>query len=148
MKARERLFLFAAMVLALNLIATVVAIAVNWPSQFGQVGTDAAEEFLLAGTAISAPLLPVVLLVVVVLLARRPDALGWVAIVAAYLTALVVFIGAMGELVAEPTADTPKSVLTAAGVAWCLVGIMLALLATTAVVERRRTNGAPSPSAG
>lgn len=146
MKARKRLFLFAAVVLALNVVATVVAIAVNWPSQFGQVGTDAGEEFVLTGTAISAPLLPVVLLVVIVLLARRPGGLGWVAIIAAYLTAVVVLVGAMGELVAEPTVDTPKAVLITAGLAWSLVAVVLTLLATAAVVERRGTKGAVSPS--
>jgi len=55
----------------LEVVATVVAVLVNWPSPFGGVGTDAGAELVTRGTAISAPLLPLVLLVLVVLLARR-----------------------------------------------------------------------------
>jgi len=140
MAASKRLFVLVAGLFILNIIATVVAIAVNWPSQFGQVGTDASEEFLSAGTAISAPLLPVVMLIVVIALARRQDAWGWVAIVAAYAAAVMFLIGAAGEFVAESTVDTPKAVLVTAGVGWSLVALVLAFLATAAAVERRRRN--------
>ncbi|MBA2349048.1 MAG: hypothetical protein H0V81_12205, partial [Solirubrobacterales bacterium] len=116
MDPAKRLRSFVVGVLVLNLAAAAVAIAVNWPSQFGQVRTDASEN-LLAGTAISAPVLPVALLLVTLLLASRPGAWGWVAIGAAYLTAVLFFIGAAGEFVAEGTADTPQSVLVTAGVA-------------------------------
>ncbi|MBA3422045.1 MAG: hypothetical protein H0U12_09190 [Thermoleophilaceae bacterium] len=64
MDPAKRLRLFAVVVLVLNVVAAAVAIAVNWPSQFGQVRTDASEDFLAAGTAISAPVLPVALLLV------------------------------------------------------------------------------------
>ncbi|MDQ3479929.1 MAG: hypothetical protein M3423_01125 [Actinomycetota bacterium] len=137
-QANKRLFWFAVCLLVLNVIATLVAIAVNWPSQFGQVGTDADKEFLAKGTAISAPLAPVVCLIVVVLLARRENAWGWVAVVAAYATAAMFSIGGVGEFVGEPTVDTPKAVLVVAAVAWLVVAVLLALAATSAAVERIR----------
>ena len=65
--ATVRLWWFTLVLLALNVIATVVAVALNLPAQFGGVGTDAGDEFLSRGTAISAPLLPVVLMVLIVL---------------------------------------------------------------------------------
>ena len=138
MEASKRLSLFAAVILLLNVVATVVAILANWPSQFGAVRTDAGDDFLTAGTAISAPVLPVVLLVMVALLARRHGAPGWIAVGAALTTAVLFFIGAMGELAAEPTVDTPKAILVGAGIAWTLVAMILALLAVMAAGERLR----------
>lgn len=138
MEANKRLLWFAVAVLIANVIAAVVAVIVNWPAQFGQVGTDAGAEVLTSGTAISAPLLPVAALLVVVLFARRPDALGWVAIVAALFAAASVIIGGLGELMAEPTADTPRVVLIVSGLTWPLVGLGIAFLAASAAVERLR----------
>ncbi len=71
MTAGRRLSALAAAVLVANLVAAVVAVSVNWPAQFGQVGTEAGAEVLTSGTAISAPLFPVVLLLVAMLLVRR-----------------------------------------------------------------------------
>lgn len=133
----RRLRLLAVGILLLNVVATVVAIAVNLPSQFGIVGTDASDEFLSSGTAISAPLLPVLLLLLVVLLAGRRDRWAWAGIAAAYLTAATVAIGGVGEMVAQPTADTPGWVLVGAGVAWIVIAAALAVQATLAVAGRR-----------
>lgn len=136
-RATSRLRMFAATVVVLNVAATVVAIVVNLPSQFGIVGTDAASEFLTSGTAISAPLLPVVLLLIVVGLAGRRDNWGWVGIGAAYLAAATVAVGAVGELQADPTQDTSRAVLVGAGVAWLAIANALAVLATAALRSRR-----------
>ena len=138
MRAGQLLRAFAATILVLNVIATVVAIVINLPSQFGITGTDAGEEFLTSGTAISAPLLPVVLLLIVIAFGGRADRWRWVGIAAAYLAALTVAIGGVGELVAEPTEDTPKTVLVGAGIAWIAVSVGLAAV-TTAAVARRPT---------
>jgi len=145
MEASKRLRWFTVAVLVLNAVAAVIA---NWPAQFGQVGTDAGAEFLSSGTAISAPLIPVAALLLVVALIHRQGALGWVAIVAALFAAASVIIGGLGELVAEPTADTPKAVLTVGGLVWPFIGIVLTLLALAAAVERlRRKRPLASPSA-
>ncbi len=138
MEASKRLFGFTVAVLVLNVVAAFVAVIANWPAQFGQVGTDAGAEVLTSGTAISAPLIPVAALLVVVLFVRRQGALGWVAIVAALFAAASVIIGGLGELMAEPTADTPKIVLTFGGLVWPVVGIVLIFLAIGAALERLR----------
>jgi hypothetical protein len=44
-EANKTLLWFAAAVLLGNGIAAVVAVLVNWPAQFGQVGTDAGQSF-------------------------------------------------------------------------------------------------------
>lgn len=134
----RKLSLFAIGVLVLNVVAAVVAVAVNWPAQFGGVGTDAGAELIGRGTAISAPLLPVVLLLLVAALARVRSGWGWVALVAGYLTAVTVFIGGVGELLAEGTVDTPQVVLTAGGVAWIGIAVIFVVLTTLAVGERCR----------
>ena len=138
MTAHRRLASFIAALLVLNVVAAVVAVIVNLPTQFGKTGTDAGEDVLVSGTAISAPLLPVLLLLAAVILVRRAGARGYVGIVAAYLAALLVLIGGIGELTAEGTDDTPKAVLVAAGVAWSAIAVALAWLATAALRERRR----------
>ena len=125
------------MVLALNVLAAIVAVIVNLPTQFGKTGTDAGEDVVTSGTAISAPLLPVVLLLAVLLLARRRGAWALAGIAAAYLAAVVVLTGGIGELTAEGTDDTPKAVLVAAGIVWSAIAIALAVLATRALRERR-----------
>ena len=144
LRSSERLFRFAVAVSALNVVAAVVAIVVNWPAQFGGVGADAGQEFVTRGTAISAPLLPTVLLLFVVWRARTPGPRGRVAIVAAYLTAVVVFTGGLGEALAEPTEDTPKAVLVGAGIAWAVIAAALVFLATAAAAERRRLSPEPA----
>jgi len=138
MSSSQRLFVFAVVVSVLNVVAAVVASIFNWPAQFAGVGTDAGKEYLTRGTAISAPLLPAALLLVVVWRARDPGPSGRVAIIAAYLTALVVFTGGMGEAFAEPTEDVPKAVLVASGIGWTLIAAALVYLARAAAVERRR----------
>ena len=136
--AAARLRQFTLVLLALNVLATIVAVAVNLPAQFGGEGTDAGQEFLTRGTAISAPLLPVVLMVLIVVLATRRDRWSWVAVAVAYLTAVMVGTGGVGEMTAEPTADTSRAVLVTAGVAWLAVAVVLVALATAALVRARR----------
>ena len=138
MPAGERLGNAAWVVLLANAVAAVVAVVANWPAQFGGVGTDAGAELLSRGTAISAPLFPVFLILVVAVLARRPDRWGWVGIGVAYLAAITVATGGIGEVAAEPTEDTPRAVLLTSGVVWVLVALAVAALATAAVAERRR----------
>jgi hypothetical protein len=126
----------AATVLMLNVIATVVAVVVNLPSQFGMVGTDAGREFLTSGTAISAPLIPVVSLLIVVAFARRRDKWRWLGLAAGYFTALSIAIGGFGELVAEPTEHTPRAVLVGSGIVFLAIGLALVFLSTAAAVQR------------
>lgn len=134
---------FAAAVVVANLIATVVAIVVNLPSQFGIVGTDASTEFLTSGTAISAPLIPVVSLLVVVALGGRQDRWRWLGVAAGYFSALSLAIGGYGELTAEPTEDTPQAVLVGAGIVFLSIALALAVLSSAAAARRPGDSSAP-----
>lgn len=142
--AAARLRVFTLALLVLNVLATIVAVVVNLPAQFGGVGTDAGEELLTRGTAISAPLLPVVLMLLVVVLAGRRDRWSWVGVGLAYLTAALVGIGGIGEMAAELTPDTSDAVLTVSGIAWLVISAVLVALATAATVRRRRSAIAPT----
>ena len=136
--ANTRLSLFAVLVVVANVLATTLAVAVNWPSQFGGVvGTDAGQDWLSRGTAISAPLAPVACFVLIAVLVRLPTRVGWLGIGLAFLTAPLVFAGGMGELVAEPTDDVGRAVLVMAGVLWGAVAVAFVVLGTAAARERR-----------
>ena len=139
MTARTALLTFATAVVLLNFVAAAVAVAVNWPSQFGGVGTDAGEELLTRGTAISAPLVPIAILVVSLLLVWRGGRLLVVGLVGIGATAALFLIGGIGELTAEGTADTPKAVLVVAGIVWIGIALSLLALAIATFVERRRS---------
>jgi hypothetical protein len=136
--ANTRLSLFALVVLLANILAATLAVAVNWPSQFGGVvGTDAGSDWLSRGTAISAPLAPVACFVLIAVLVRLPTRVGWLGIGLAFLTAPLVFAGGMGELVAEPTDDVGRAVLVLAGVVWGVVAVAFVVLGAAAARERR-----------
>jgi len=137
MPASTRLSRFAVAVVVGNVLAATLAVAVNWPSQFGGVvGTDAAEDVLSRGTAISAPLAPVVCFVLIAILVRARSRVGWLGIGLTFPTAVLVLAGGMGELVAEPTDDVPGAVLVAAGVLWGGVAAAFVVLAVAATRER------------
>ena len=136
--ANARLSAFAVVVLVLNGLAALLAVAVNWPSQFGGVaGTDAGREWLSRGTAISAPLAPVACFVLIALLVRLGARVGWLGIGLTFLTSALVLAGGMGELVADPTPDVPRAVLVAAGVGWGVVAVVFVFLGIAAARERR-----------
>lgn len=138
MHAHHRLFRFGIAILIANTMAAVVAVTLNLPSQFGYVGTDAAADVLSRGTAISAPLLPMVLLAVSLALLRPGSRWHVAGIAGTCLVALLVLIGGVGELVAPATADTPKGVLVAASIAWAGIGLTLLRLAAAAYRARQR----------
>jgi uncharacterized membrane protein YhaH (DUF805 family) len=92
---------------------------------------------LTRGTAISAPLLPVLLLLIVVALAGRRDHWAWLGIAVAYVAAIIVGIGGVGEMLAQPTEDTPRAVLLTSGLAWVLIAAVQVVLATSAITSRR-----------
>ena len=136
--ANMRLSVFALLVLLANGVATALAVAVNWPSQFGGVvGTDAGQDWLSRGTAISAPLAPVMCFILIAILVRLGTWVGWLGIALAFLTGVLVFVGGMGELIAEPTADVARAVLVTAGVVWGVIAVIFVILGMAAIRERR-----------
>ena len=128
---------FAALaLLVLHAVGTVVAVSANWPAQFGGVGTDAGAEWIARGTALSAPLGPLVVLVVAAVLASLR---GWVSRVGeglVILLSVLFMVGALGEAFAPATEDVSKAVLVASGV----LGVMVAgaVLVVVATGGRRR----------
>jgi hypothetical protein len=118
------------LVLAEQLVSLPVALAANWPAQFGESGTDAGAEWVSRGTALTAPVLPLAILAVALLLARRGGTvLRRVGVVLAGLCGLVLIVGSLGEAVAPATADVGKAVLVGSGVVGTLLGGALATAA-------------------
>ena len=130
---------------ALLLAATVVSVVAGWPAQFGGAGhPDAvATEFLTRGTALSPPLLPLVLFVAMALLSPRRGVTGVTATVVLMLLGVVFVIGGVGEAAAPATPYVPAVALTASGSAAVLLG--LAVLALGGLALRERVRGDVRP---
>src|SRR5687767_13485423 len=94
---RERLLAAATAALLLQLTLSAVAIAANLPAQFGEAGTDAAAEYLSRGTALSAPLLPLLLLTVSIGALAHGGRLSGPGAAGVGLVAVATLVGAMGE---------------------------------------------------
>lgn len=77
----------------------MVAVGLNWPSQFGGVGTDAGDELLTRGTAISATLLPIAILVASLLLVWRGGRWLTLGVVGIAATAAMFLIGGLAAFV-------------------------------------------------
>ncbi len=136
---RHRLARLCLAVLAFEIVATAVAVALNLPAQFGGAGTDAAAEFATRGTAISAPPAPLVVLALAALLVRRGPRAGAVAgAVVIALLGLVFAVGSLGEAAAAATPDVPKAVLLANGVLGTAIGAALVAGALAVVAARAR----------
>ena len=136
MTANARLSVFAVVVLIANVLAAALAVAFNWPSQFGGVGTDAGQDLLSRGTAISAPLAPAVCFILIAIMVRFAGWVGWLGVGLTFLTAVLVLVGGMGELVAEPTEHAPRAVLIASGVFWGVIAAIFVVLGIGAARER------------
>ena len=118
------------------LVGAAVAIAAQWPAQFGGSGDpdDVAAEALTRGTALSPPLAPVIVFVVALVMSLRAGLLGKVGTVLLMLVTVVFIIGGLGEAFAPPTADVPRPVLVLSG----LVGVVLRGLILVAATQRLR----------
>ena len=128
----------AFVVLAQQLLATIVALVANLPSQFGEAGDDAVGEFVSRGTAISAPVLPLLLLAASAALALRQDRWGVFGTVGICALSALFVVGALGEAVAEPTPDISKTVLVTSGVVGAALGVVLFSLGVLELRRRRR----------
>jgi hypothetical protein len=121
-----------------NVIAAIVAVAANWPSQFGRVGTDAGTDVITAGTAISAPALPLAILVLSLLLLRARGRWQWVGLAGFSVVAVLFAIGGLGEVFARATPQTPKAVLVVGGLCALAIAIAMLLVALEAIKESRK----------
>ncbi len=123
--------------LALQIVLAVVSIALNWPSQFDGVGTDAGDEFATRGTALAPPLVPIAVFAAGIALAARRDRWATFGIVLVCLMCTLFVVGSVGELRAEPTDDVPRAVLVASGVLGLLLYGGLLAYGMRQLVRRR-----------
>ena len=129
-------------VLALQIVGMSVAVAVNWPAQFGDAGTDAAAEALSRGTALSAPLLPLLIIGAAVILLWRGAVRSGAALFS--LVAAAMLVGSLGEAFAPASADTPKAVLVSSGA----IGVVMSALVLPVAVAAWRSAGRADADAG
>jgi hypothetical protein len=122
--------------LGYQVVATIVAVAANYPSQFDHTGTDAGAELFSRGTALSAPVPILLALAAAAVFALRRGWLGLVGAVVVGLIAVVFVVGFLGEAFAEPTPDVSKPVLVSSGVIGAVLS--LALVAAAALDVRGR----------
>jgi hypothetical protein len=135
MASRRILLQLGSGILVFQLLATVLAIAANWPAQFGGVGTDAGAEALTRGTALSAPLVPLLALAFAIACLWRGAARMGAGVLA--VVALAMLAGSLGEAFAPATTDVPKAVLVASGVIGTVLSAAVLLLAAAVWRESR-----------
>ena len=122
----------AGLQVALALIASVA----DWPAQLSTDRTSPGGiiEWLLKGTAVSAPLVFLAGMIVVGAMALRRGALGFVGDILAIVMAVFTLVASLGESFAADPITTPRFVLVGSGV----LGIFLALLIVLAVIHDLR----------
>lgn len=137
-RGTRKVLRFGIVVVVWNVIAAIAATAANWPSQFGRVGTDAKADVLTAGTATSAPALPIVVLLLALLMIRAGKAWAAFGLAGYGIVALLFIAGGVGELFAQPTRDTPRAVLVTGGLVAVAIAIVMLVLTVIAFRERRQ----------
>lgn len=132
--ARRRLSNIAFVIIALNVLATILAIILDLPSLFDLPADPSPIEtdWIARGTAISAPLAPIVLLAASALLVRRHDRWAIAGLIGVGLVSVLFLIGAVGEFTAEPAGNVSRAVLTVAGITWGATALALIALAISA----------------
>ena len=120
----------------LALLAGLVAIDQNLPGEFAgsHTGLTAAQDFLYGmGTAISPPLLTLLLQLALLMLTPRDDRWGTLAVLGLALIGLLTFLGALGEpinfrIFNPATFDPLKALLMAAMILLPLAILVLGLM--------------------
>ncbi|MGH2748047.1 MAG: hypothetical protein ACRDKB_09010 [Actinomycetota bacterium] len=154
---RRRLFWISSIYLAYFIIGAIVSVAARWPAQFGGVGDpdDVAAEFLTRGTALAAPLGPMIVFALMIFLLTRTGVWEKIGTIGVMLLAILFLIGSLGEAFASGEITTPRSVLIISGI----IGTVMSLImfgagimafreprsATERVADRAHAGG-PEPS--
>lgn len=136
---RRGLVLAALVVIGLQPIAALVAMLADLPAQFGTETVPGPYlEWLVQGSAISAPIAPIALLAAGAILARRADRWGLLGAGFIALAAILFLVGGLGETFwSDDDGEVSETVLAASTVAWVLIGLTLLALAARAVRARR-----------
>jgi hypothetical protein len=121
MKTSVRL---ALALLAFAVVGTAIGIVARLPYQFGGVGDAAgvSEDFLSKGTAVSPPVVALVMLVVGIVVALRPGLMGRLGSGLLLLLAGVFFVATIGEVIGASAFRGPTRIFV---IAWNLLGAVL-----------------------
>ena len=120
----------------LQVALALIASAADWPAQLStdRTSPEGIIEWLVKGTAVSAPLAFLVGMVVVGAMALKRGALGFVGDILAIVMAVFTAVASLGESFATEPVTTPRIVLAGSGV----LGIFLTLLIVVAVIHDLR----------
>ena len=129
-------------VASLQVVLALIASVADWPAQLSTDRTSpgGVGEWLVKGSAVSAPLVFLAGMVVIGAMATRRGALGIVADGLAIPIAVLVTVASLGETFAADPVTAPRAVLIGSGV----LGVLLALLIVGAAIHdvrlRRRSH--------
>jgi hypothetical protein len=110
--------------LAFAVVGTAIGVVARLPYQFGGVGDAArvSEDFLSKGTAVSPPIVALVILVLGIVVALRPGLMGRLGSGLLALLAGVFFVATVGEIIGAGAFTGPTQVFV---IAWNLLGAAL-----------------------
>lgn len=131
-------------VFVLQVLATLAAIAFDWRTCFqaSAAHEPVSNAFAASGSAISAPVMPLALLVAAGLLSRRNGRWGGAGAVGTCLVAALLAFGAVGEALSHPSSHTPEAVLVFSGA----FGLAQAAALVIAALATRRARSARLPA--
>jgi hypothetical protein len=138
----RRLVAVSVFALAFWTVGTLVALIARWPYQFDGPGRpeDVARDMFFHGTALSAPIVPIMLpLIGFIFLSRSRRWWGALGTIGICLVAVLTLIGALGEWFAPATPDVPRAILVASGVVGAILAPTLFLAAVADLIDRVRT---------
>ncbi len=131
MKSSGRLMQSTSLVvLGVIVVEAIISLIARWPYQFNGPGARGSvwPDFINNGTALAPPL---VLIIVLALLTWGVHLSGWIQLPSGILLAvlaLVMIVGAAGELMSPASPDVPRGVQL---LGWVNAALAAALLATT-----------------
>lgn len=142
----KRLIVVAALNLFLQFIGAAISIARKLPYEFGGTGdpNNVAQDFVRGGgTALSSPLIPLLVLAVFVVLASRQDGWGILAVSGITFFAILFTIAGLQEPILWRTLRSSplgvfQAVVIALGVAGNLVSLLMLLFGVLELWERVR----------
>jgi hypothetical protein len=143
--SRRAIISAAVLFFVLQAVGTVIAIANGWPAEAGVPGSPdrVARDFVTRGTALSGPLVVLLLLAVLIAAGRRHDRWGGVALVITIpLGAVAALMGAQEPITANVLQASPFGPFEALVLAvhWGSVISLLAvvLLSVLVIIDRAR----------
>ncbi|HWU57267.1 MAG TPA: hypothetical protein VN045_01010 [Microbacteriaceae bacterium] len=141
MKSTTRLMRAGSLaVLGVIILEAVVSLIARWPYQFNGPGSPDSvwQDFISNGTALAPPLVLIVVLALITWGVHRSGTIQIVAGILLAVLALVMIVGAAGELLAPASADVPRAVQLIGGALNAALAIGLFVVTLRWLVARRR----------